>query len=168
MSINTITYSDKSDINTTATPAVNKVAASNLNEIKSVVNSNANLMGDLSLLNTTVKSSVVNALNELEDSDTWKLLGSVTGNTSINLPASFKEILAIVKVDNNDNVVFSFVIPYVSLKSTSQGFNNGYYQTTSINSYSRITCTLSSAQIVNAYLNTNSVLSTSTMDIYYR
>ena len=37
MAIAEISYSDKSDINTTATPEVNKITASNLNEIKSVV-----------------------------------------------------------------------------------------------------------------------------------
>lgn len=46
-----ITYSNKSDINTTATPEVNKVTAANMNEIKSVVNSNET---DLSNLQGTV------------------------------------------------------------------------------------------------------------------
>lgn len=46
-----ITYSNKSDINTTATPEVNKVTAANMNEIKSVVNSNGT---DLSNLQGTV------------------------------------------------------------------------------------------------------------------
>lgn len=64
MSINTITYSNKSDINTTATPEVNKVTAANMNEIKSIVNSNANLQGDLSSLTTTDKTSLVSAINE--------------------------------------------------------------------------------------------------------
>ena len=63
MAIAEITYNDKSDINTTSTPEVNKITASNLNEIKSVVNTNANLMGDLSNLTTSDKSSVVNAIN---------------------------------------------------------------------------------------------------------
>ena len=63
MAITEITYNDKSDINTTSTPEVNKITASNLNEIKSVVNTNANLMGDLDTLTTSDKSSVVNAIN---------------------------------------------------------------------------------------------------------
>ena len=63
MAITEITYSDKSDINTTSTPEVNKITASNLNEIKSVVNTNANLMGNLSELETTDRSSIVNAIN---------------------------------------------------------------------------------------------------------
>lgn len=63
MAITEITYSDKSDINTTSTPEINKITASNLNEIKSVVNTNANLMGNLSELETTDRSSIVNAIN---------------------------------------------------------------------------------------------------------
>ena len=47
MAITEITYNDKSDINTTSTPEVNKITASNINEIKSVVNTNANLQIDL-------------------------------------------------------------------------------------------------------------------------
>lgn len=42
-----ITYSTKSDINTTATPEVNKITAANLNEIKSVVNDNADLLSNI-------------------------------------------------------------------------------------------------------------------------
>lgn len=63
MAISEITYADKSDINTTSTPEANKLTASNLNEIKSVVNTNANLMGDLSNLNTSDNTSIVNAIN---------------------------------------------------------------------------------------------------------
>ena len=66
MAITTINWDNKSDINTTSTPAINKVAAADMNEIKSVVNTNANLQGDLANLNTTEKSSVVGAINELE------------------------------------------------------------------------------------------------------
>lgn len=42
-----ITYSNKSDITTTATPNVNKVLASDLNEIKSVVNQNDTLLSNI-------------------------------------------------------------------------------------------------------------------------
>lgn len=42
-----INYSNKSDINTTATPEVNKITAANLNEIKTVVNDNADLLSNI-------------------------------------------------------------------------------------------------------------------------
>lgn len=38
MSLNTITYSNKTDLNTTAVPDINKVKAADMNEIKNVVN----------------------------------------------------------------------------------------------------------------------------------
>ena len=66
MAIVQINYNTKSDINTTATPSQNKVSAADMNEIKSVVNTNATLMGNLANLNTTEKSSIVGAINELE------------------------------------------------------------------------------------------------------
>ena len=65
MAIVQINYDTKSDINTTATPSQNKVSANDMNEIKSVVNTNATSMGDLANLNTTDKTSVVNAINEV-------------------------------------------------------------------------------------------------------
>lgn len=65
MAIVQINYNTKSDINTTATPSQNKVSAADMNEIKSVVNTNATLLGDLTNLDTTDKTSVVNAVNEV-------------------------------------------------------------------------------------------------------
>ena len=66
MSINTITYADKQATNVNANiNANNKCQASDMNEIKTVVNANANLQGDLSSLNTTTKTSIVGAINEV-------------------------------------------------------------------------------------------------------
>ena len=45
---------------------INKVKAEDMNEIKSVVNGNYNEVGDITNLTTTDKTSVVNAINELE------------------------------------------------------------------------------------------------------
>lgn len=48
MPISTITYSDKSDINVNSSvPSTNKVQATDMNEIKSVVNNNADVMNGL-------------------------------------------------------------------------------------------------------------------------
>lgn len=72
MAINTITYTNKVTLNENASIAdVNKCKASDMNEIKNVVNANANLVGDLSNLDTTDKSSVVNAINEIIDNDAY-------------------------------------------------------------------------------------------------
>ena len=61
-----IGYSDK--VTLTTLPSVNeinKVTAGNMNEIKNVVNNNQAEVGDITTLNTTNKTSVVNAVNEV-------------------------------------------------------------------------------------------------------
>ena len=61
MAINLIGYSDKADINVNSNvPDTNKVKADDMNEIKSVVNSNSNLMGDVANIDDT---SIVDYLN---------------------------------------------------------------------------------------------------------
>ena len=61
-----ITYTDKVTMNENPNiPAINKVQATDMNEIKTVVNSNDDNTGTLSNLKTTNKSSVVSALNEI-------------------------------------------------------------------------------------------------------
>lgn len=62
----TITYTNKSALNTNSGIAdINKVNASDMNSIKSVVNANASECGNASSLTTTDKTSIVNAVNEL-------------------------------------------------------------------------------------------------------
>ena len=62
-----IQYEDKEQLNVNETiPAKNKCMANDMNEIKNIVNGNDDLVGDLSTLATTEKSSVVGAINELE------------------------------------------------------------------------------------------------------
>ena len=61
-----ITYDDKVDLHVDSNIAdINKVSASDMNEIKSAVNDNDDSLGDISTLTTTDKTSVVNAVNEL-------------------------------------------------------------------------------------------------------
>ena len=61
-----ITYEDKVFLNQNSQIAnMNKVNDSDLNEIKDVVNQNDTNVGDLLNLNTTDKSSLVNAINEI-------------------------------------------------------------------------------------------------------
>lgn len=73
-----ITYDDKIDLHVDSSIAnINKVSASDMNEIKTAVNDNADDIGDISTLTTTDKTSVVNAVNEL---DTDKLETSAIVN----------------------------------------------------------------------------------------
>ena len=60
-----IQFEDKVALNENANiPDVNKCKSTDMNEIKTVVNENDDLVGDLSMLNTTDKSSIVGAINE--------------------------------------------------------------------------------------------------------
>lgn len=61
-----ITYADKETIyQNSQIPTNQKVQSSDMNEIKQVVNENDDKVGDLNDLNTTEKSSIVNAINEI-------------------------------------------------------------------------------------------------------
>lgn len=104
MAINEISYDNKSDINTSTTPVQNKVSASDMNEIKSVVNSNANLMGDLSNLNTSDKTSLVQAVNEI--------------NTPYDLITDGDAVLTGRKIDGKDEYVKRYSI---TLSSSGSG-----------------------------------------------
>lgn len=74
-----ITYDDKVDLHVDSNIAdINKVSASDMNEIKTAVNDNADDIGDISILTTTDKTSVVNAVNELNAPKKWVAVGSTT------------------------------------------------------------------------------------------
>lgn len=61
-----INYNDKQFLYQNAdVPAENKVNDVDMNEIKQVVNENDNKVGELNNLNTTDKSNVINAINEI-------------------------------------------------------------------------------------------------------
>lgn len=72
-----ITYDDKTDlIVDTTIDNMFKVTASDMNEIKSVVNTNAEEIGDTTSLTTTDKTNVVNAINELNVPEKWVSVGT--------------------------------------------------------------------------------------------
>lgn len=72
-----ITYDDKVDLQVATNIAnINKVTASDMNEIKNVVNGNAEEVGDITSLTTTDKTSVVNAVNELNAPEKWVSVGT--------------------------------------------------------------------------------------------
>lgn len=90
MSITKITYTDKQQLNANASiNAVNKCQASDMNEIKSVVNTNADLQGDLTNLATTDKSSLVNAINE--DTVIQDITSQITFNETVANTKVFKK-----------------------------------------------------------------------------
>lgn len=126
MAINQITYSNKSDINTSATPATNKVSAADMNEIKSIVNTNATLMGDVSTLDTTA-TNLVGAVNEIVNTSV------VTTGSSTKKTIQFSNGLMI----NTMQVPYSNVAVSTAWGSiyASSSFTTGDYQTPFVELY---------------------------------
>lgn len=82
----TINYTNKSALNQNAGIAdINKCNAVDMNEIKTVVNANASECGNASALNTTNKTSIVNAVNEVNTKLGTKQATILTGTS---LPSS--------------------------------------------------------------------------------
>ena len=82
-----ITYENKVALNVNSDIAdINKVNASDLNEIKNAVNTNDDNMGLLSNLNTTNKSSVVNAINEVNNKFNYSTSEQVIGTDENGKP----------------------------------------------------------------------------------
>lgn len=77
-----ISYTNKSALNENAGIAdINKCNASDMNEIKTVVNANATECGNASDLDTTDKTSLVDAINELNTSLGTKQATILTGTS---------------------------------------------------------------------------------------
>lgn len=133
-----ITYADKTALNTNSQIAdVNKVNDSDLNEIKSVVNDNDTNVGDLSTLNTTDKSSIVNAINELLPTvlySTNKEFSEIANNTIITLNDDITNYQRVIffGISNNENLssveVYSpKVDDKVIISIGNAGNTGGYY-----------------------------------------
>lgn len=133
-----ITYADKTALNTNSQIAdVNKVNDSDLNEIKSVVNDNDTNVGDLSTLNTTDKSSIVNAINELLPTvlySTNKKFSEVSNNTIITLNDDITNYQRVVFFGISNNKNLSSVEVYlpkandkIMISIGSAGNTGGYY-----------------------------------------
>lgn len=82
----TISYTNKSALNQNSSIAdINKCNASDMNSIKTVVNANASECGNASSLNTTSKTSLVSAINEVNTKVGTKQATILTGTS---LPSS--------------------------------------------------------------------------------
>lgn len=77
-----INYTNKTALNQNSSISdVNKCNASDLNQIKTVVNANATECGDASSLNTTSKTSLVSAINEVNTGLSGKQATILTGTS---------------------------------------------------------------------------------------
>ena len=100
-------------------------------------------------------------LSEIEEkvSKGWKLIGSTTGSTHIQLPSDF-EMLFINSLGE------SVMIPKSCLTNTEQAFYNGMYLGTSTNHMAQFMITDSYAYLYRFYINGTDKASTSAVSVY--
>lgn len=74
-----ITYTNKETLNEQPSIAAkNKVTSDDMNEIKTVVNTNYGEVGDITTLTTTDKTNVVSAVNELKSGEVYSTSETLT------------------------------------------------------------------------------------------
>lgn len=131
-----ITYEDKVALNVNSDiPDVNKCNATDLNEIKDVVNTNDDNMGLLSNLNTTNKSNLVEALNETNTnsknmrmySSEETIIGTWFGKPRYRKTITFKTTIS-----------GSFTVPHeiANVDEINVDYSNSYFTETTGISYS--------------------------------
>lgn len=94
-----ITYDNKTTLNPQPSVAdVNKVTSGDMNEIKSVVNTNYGEVGDITNLTTPDKTSIVNAINSMQGTILWTNTSPTSSFTeqNITLLSSDYDILEII------------------------------------------------------------------------
>lgn len=102
-----LTYTNKTPLYINSDiPDENKVNYSDLNDIKSVVNSNATECGNASSLNTTDKTSLVSAINEVNTNEINN--NNYKSGDSVNLPMF---TIAGLITNATKDLYFSFILP---------------------------------------------------------
>ena len=96
----------------------------------------------------------------------WTLVGTKNGTTALNLPSSFNELLVVMKFIGDTK--YTCLIPAVDLTTSMQLYTVGHAFTTESRGAIEFNVSLSKAQIQEAYLNSERVVSTTSMTIYYR
>lgn len=98
-----ITYDNKETLNSQPSIAdKNKVKAEDMNEIKSVVNTNYGEVGDITNLNTTDKSSIVNAVNELKGGEEYSTNEINTGKTWIDGKPIYRKVVELPNITSTN------------------------------------------------------------------
>ena len=105
---------------------------------------------------------------ELTGKLTWKRIGntSVTGAVSVTIPTDASEV--IIKANLGYNIIVNIPIPVAFLGSTEQSYRGGYFQNGSNGAMADFKCTSSKVTLNNAFLNANSVTSTTEWAVHYR
>ena len=130
-----ITYDNKSTLNPQPSIAAkNKVTSDDMNEIKSVVNTNYGEVGNITNLTTTDKSSIVNAVNELKNGEIYSTTEVKTNKVWIDGKPIYRRIYqktstaATENIDIDDwNVDFVCLFVPLLYDSTNRQFDTNYY-----------------------------------------
>ena len=104
---------------------------------------------------------------------TWKLLKSVTGNTSVTLPSDFSELLVEIEAPTDSNYCYTFHILKSMLKTTYKRYFGGfYYQNGANGSASYGVCKLSVSSttlyLYELFAYYTNVTSSCTVNVYYK
>lgn len=103
-----------------------------------------------------------------DDLSGWKIIGTKQGADSVPFPSDAHEILAIVKVNDNENVFIPINIPFDLLTNNERGFNNGYYQDVNTNAFARVHVTKTTGYLNKSYLNGGDVRNWTWTVWYYK
>lgn len=157
-----ITYADKSAINqNTQIPDVNKVNASDMNQIKATVNANDDKVGELSSLNTTNKSSIVAAVNEVNSKsgiikdNLWSGSKSTTGNITLNHSWTDYDWIAIVGAAPNAECEEIFLVSTIGL-ALNKEINISVFQTANVYASATLKFTANTTLNIEKFSTTSS------------
>lgn len=133
-----------------------------------VITSNTDLMALTKSGYLVDALAVKNQFAEVNGKLTWTRIGSksIIGAGSVTIPTNASEI--IIKANLGYNIIIDIPIPVAFLMTTEQSYRGGYYQNGSNGAMADFKCTTSKITFNNAFLNANSVLSTTEWAVWYR
>ena len=141
MAIQNISYGDKTDLNTTSVPDANKIKASDLNEVKTVVNNNAteltNTQTSLGNLNTYSTSETLIG-KWIDNKDLYRkvvVVNNLPNNTYSNTAHGITNIDKIVRTSGIMSSNTETLATPLNMHGTSSLFssNTALYRITSTN-----------------------------------
>ena len=136
-----------------------------LYEVTAAISSGETLTVGTNISATTVGSE----LTALNNSSTWKLVGSATGTNNLDISqvfASAKEFLIIVAIDGGGNKE-SIVVPSAEVAGNSW-YRAGGYTTISTPVLVTVFVSATAVRIISASLQTTDYTNTSVLRVYYR
>lgn len=154
-----ITYDNKSTLNPQPSVAdANKVTSGDMNEIKQVVNTNYGEVGNIANLNTTDKTSVVNAINELKGGEVYSTTQEIDTGKTLDGKKIYRSYLEIQhsspgSLDTNHNLNIDKIVDAKILvtvaRQTIEG--NGYRPNPYISGSNSFMVTAITSAKVNTY-----------------